>query len=101
MTMKILLPVFWLILTASFAQAQNTNNGVSDEEVMTILEEKCNVCHRKEQPFIIFKSKNLERNRKRIKQQVFDYKLMPKGDEIKLTESEKVLLMDWLGLPHR
>lgn len=93
--------MFWLVLVAGQARAQSTTNPVTDSEVLTILEEKCNVCHRKEQPFIIFKTKNLERNKKRIKQQVFEYKLMPKGDEIKLTETEKVLLMDWLGMPHR
>ncbi|MEL7120156.1 MAG: hypothetical protein AAFO07_11965 [Bacteroidota bacterium] len=66
------------------------------EKVFTILDTKCNVCHRKKNPFKIFSLKNMEKNAKRINKQVFVFKRMPKGDEIKLTKEEYQTLKNWL-----
>ena len=67
-----------------------------EEAVLAILDAKCNVCHKRQNPFRVFKSKNLDKNAPKIKEQVFVKKRMPKGDEIKLTEQELNTLNTWL-----
>jgi uncharacterized membrane protein len=66
-------------------------------EVFQLLDTKCNVCHRKKNPFRVFTLKNMERNARRIHQQVFVYKRMPKGSTIKLTDADYQLLKQWLN----
>lgn len=66
-------------------------------KALKILENKCNVCHKKRNPFMIFKLKNMDRRAKRIYKQVFVKKRMPKGDEIKLTEEEYNTLETWIN----
>ena len=66
------------------------------EEVFKILDTKCNVCHRKQNPFRVFKLKNMDKNAKRIYKQVFVYRRMPKGGEIQLTEEEYQTLKKWI-----
>lgn len=61
-----------------------------------ILKTKCNVCHKKKNPFKIFSWKNMERHAKKIHKQVFVYRRMPKGDSIKLSEKEYQTLRNWL-----
>ena len=72
----------------------------SSEELKTkvfkILENKCNVCHRKQNPFMVFSLKNMEKRAEKIHKQVFVKKRMPKGDEIKLTTEEYSHLNNWL-----
>ncbi len=65
-------------------------------EVFQLLDAKCNVCHRKKNPFRVFSLKNMERNAKRIHQQVFVYKRMPKGNSVKLADEDYQLLKQWL-----
>jgi len=65
-------------------------------DVFQLLDAKCNVCHRKKNPFRVFSLKNMERNAKRIHQQVFVYKRMPKGNSVKLTDEDYQLLKQWL-----
>lgn len=71
---------------------------VSDSKTAAfkILENKCNVCHKKRNPFMIFKLKNMDKRAKKIYKQVFVKKRMPKGDEIKLTVEEYKVLEEWL-----
>ena len=74
------------------------NNPSNDlaEEALNILKAKCNVCHRKQNPFKIFSQKNMKKHAPKIYEQVFVKKRMPKGDEIKLTEEEAQTLKEWL-----
>jgi len=61
-----------------------------------ILENKCNVCHRKQNPFMIFSLKNMDKRAKKINKNVFELQRMPKGDEIKLTPDERETLKNWI-----
>lgn len=61
-----------------------------------VLESKCNVCHRRKNPFRVFKLKNMDKNAPRIYKQVFVFQRMPKGDKIKLTHEELETLKHWL-----
>ncbi len=66
-------------------------------QAFNILENKCNVCHRKQNPFMIFSEKNMDKRAKKINKMVFVYKRMPKGDYIKLTTEEQTVLKDWIS----
>ena len=66
------------------------------QEAFQILEAKCNVCHRRQNPFMIFSVKNMERRASKIYKQVFISKRMPKGDQVKLTSNEHAILKEWL-----
>jgi uncharacterized membrane protein len=65
-------------------------------EAFNILENKCNVCHRKQNPFMVFNLKNMEKRAKKINKNVFELQRMPKGDEIKLTSEERETLKNWI-----
>jgi len=62
-----------------------------------ILSTKCNVCHKKQNPFLVFSIKNMERRASRIYQQVFVKRRMPKGDNTQLTVEEYATLEQWLS----
>ncbi len=66
------------------------------QRALEILQAKCNVCHKKQNPFKIFSLKNMDKHAPKIYKQVFVYRRMPKGKKIKLTETEYQLLKDWL-----
>lgn len=72
----------------------------ASEELKTkaykVLDGKCNVCHRKQNPFMVFSMKNMERRAAKIYKQVIVKKRMPKGDDIKLTQEEYSHLKNWL-----
>jgi uncharacterized membrane protein len=61
-----------------------------------VLKSKCNVCHKKQNPFKIFSLKNMEKHALKIYKQVYIYKRMPKGKEIQLTNKEYQTLENWL-----
>ena len=61
-----------------------------------ILDAKCNVCHRKQNPFMVFKEKNISKRAKKIYRMVFAERRMPKGNEIRLTYEEYATLEKWL-----
>ena len=61
-----------------------------------ILDNKCNVCHRKQNPFMVFSEKNMDKRASKIYQQVIIKNRRPKGNEIKLTSEEYSLLKNWL-----
>lgn len=65
-------------------------------DVLALLDAKCNVCHRNENPKAVFTESNLSDFVKKIDRQVFFWKRMPKGNKIKLTESESDLLKNWI-----
>lgn len=62
-----------------------------------ILQLKCNVCHKKQNPFKVFSLKNMDKHAPKIYKQVFVYKRMPKGNQIQLTEAEYQTLSTWLN----
>lgn len=61
-----------------------------------LLKAKCNVCHKKKNPFKIFSLKNMDKHAPKIYKQVFVYQRMPKGSTIKLTDEEYQTLKIWL-----
>ncbi|MGN7818977.1 hypothetical protein HGH92_02110 [Chitinophaga varians] len=66
------------------------------EKALLVLQTKCNICHVRNNPFRIFKERNMERNAKDIYKQVFVKGRMPLGNEVKLTEEERETLKKWL-----
>lgn len=79
---------------------QETDQKVNDQELKTqafeILKTKCNSCHKKKNPFMIFSLRNMEKRASKIQTQVFELKRMPKSPEVTLTEKEKTTLKNWL-----
>lgn len=67
------------------------------EQAFKVLEAKCNVCHKKKNKRMVFTLDNMDRRAKKINRQVFKWKRMPKGDEIKLTKKEAELLKKWIS----
>ena len=61
-----------------------------------ILDTKCNICHRKKNPFMVFNEKNMTKRAKKIYRMVFVERKMPKGNEVRLTNEEYVTLEKWL-----
>ncbi len=102
----------WLgILTAAFillssfgtskqADAESKIRLVAGDDLkkaaFDILDTKCNVCHRKQNPLMVFKEKNMEKRAPRIYRAVFVDRRMPKGDDIRLTNEEAATLQKWL-----
>ncbi len=66
------------------------------KEAFLVLEAKCNVCHRKQNPFMVFSVKNMEKRAPKIYKQVYITKRMPKGDQVILTNNERTILKQWL-----
>ena len=85
-----------LLLAITFAGSRKNSIETPKEKALHILETKCNVCHKKKNPFKIFNERNMEKHAPKIYQQVFVERRMPKGDEIKLSEQEYSTLLDWL-----
>lgn len=65
-------------------------------KALQVLQTKCNVCHRRKNPFLIFKEKNMERRSSRINKQVFELKRMPKKEGEPLTDKEYETLKFWI-----
>ena len=99
---------FFGILSVGGATYQNMLNSSDSREeisatdrelkqkVLGILKAKCNVCHKKQNPFKVFSERNMERHAPKIYEQVFVKRRMPKGNEITLTEEEYGILKQWL-----
>jgi uncharacterized membrane protein len=66
------------------------------KQTLEILETKCNVCHRKQNPLMVFKEKNMSKRAKKIYKMVFQERKMPKGNDIQLTNEEYTTLEKWL-----
>lgn len=64
-------------------------------EALEVLNTRCNSCHRKQNPFMIFTMKNMDRRINKINEQVFIKKRMPKGDN-ELSTEERVRLKNWI-----
>ena len=83
--------------TSILSQTDLTEGEKLKKEALQILELKCNVCHKKQNPFMVFKEKNMEKRAPKINQVVFIERRMPKGDEIKLSKKEYTQLKNWLA----
>lgn len=81
--------------TEPYYPAEMTDPALRDE-VFRILDSKCNTCHRRQNPFMVFKPGNMERRARKIYRMVFVEKRMPKGNEVKLTAREYESLENWL-----
>lgn len=73
------------------------NENPIKEKALKILQNKCNVCHKKKNPFMVFKLKNMDKRSNKIYNQVFIKKRMPKGNKITLTTGESQELLTWLN----
>jgi len=63
---------------------------------LTVLQQKCNVCHRSANPGKVFTIDNMEGLAPKIYKQVFVKRRMPKGRDIQLTEEESLVLKNWV-----
>lgn len=100
------LAVTCLILSAWYAPQGPPANGLShhletgdslQQAAFLILDTKCNVCHRKQNPFMVFNLKNMKRRATKIYDLVFVQQRMPKGDATRLTTEERATLKQWLS----
>lgn len=82
----------------STTSSQSFQPTISDsqEQVLTVLKTKCNVCHSKKYKKLIFTAENMQDAAPDIYTQVFVKKRMPKGKKIRLTEPELATLKAWL-----
>ena len=72
------------------------SNDQLQKDALNILETKCNVCHKKQHPFMVFKEKNISKRASNIYNMVFVERRMPRGNDIKLTNEEYNTLEKWL-----
>lgn len=110
---KRLTTVLWFgILTAGFILLSAFDSGseeasvdhptllVADDKLkkaaFEILKTKCNVCHKKKNPFMVFNEKNMVKRAPKIYKMVYVERRMPQGDKIKLTHEEYATLEKWL-----
>lgn len=91
--MKYLIILIALLCIAYAAAATPEDDK---QKALLVLREKCNVCHVRNNPFRVFKEKNMERNAKDIYKQVFVKGRMPLGGEVKLTGEERETLKRWV-----
>jgi len=65
-------------------------------EALKVLQNKCNICHIRNNPRKVFTSANISELAPKIYKQVFVKKRMPKGNQIRLTTEEYNTLKKWL-----
>ncbi len=90
-----------IVLTAFRGSIRANTSGISPndslkKEVFIILDTKCNSCHLKQNPFMVFREKTLDRRASKIYKAVFIDRRMPKGKETKLSLEEYTKLESWL-----
>lgn len=91
--MKYLIILFTLLSAVHTAHATPEDDK---QKALLVLQTKCNVCHVRNNPFRIFKERNMERNAKDIYKQVFVKGRMPLGGDVKLTGEERETLKKWV-----
>ena len=104
--MKLLLWVSWMSFTfysintnSAIAEAMRIEPPFEKVQAFSILQNKCNVCHVVKKKKRVFTLENMDRYKKKINRQVFKWKRMPKGNEIKLTPEEYTQLKTWINSP--
>jgi uncharacterized membrane protein len=89
-----------LLISIPGAFFLNTQAGHAHDDpkkaALTVLEQKCNVCHRINNPGRVFTIDNMEGLAPKIYKQVFVKRRMPKGNTIRLTEEESEVLKNWV-----
>jgi len=97
--------VFFIFFSSSLALSQDMLReeplvlkvySSDHSKAYTVLQTKCNVCHRTQNPSKVFTPNNMNGFAKKIKRQVFFWKRMPKGNSYKLTTEEKKVLKNWI-----
>lgn len=73
-----------------------TDSNIKDDALL-ILAAKCNICHINKNPSKVFTIENMNGFSNKINRQVFVWKRMPKGREIKLNAQEKQTLKKWIN----
>lgn len=73
-----------------------SDNARLKQTALSVLTQKCNVCHSVYNPGKVFTADNMESLAPKIYKQVFVKRRMPKGRDIKLTPEEEQLLKGWL-----
>ncbi|MEO1054907.1 MAG: hypothetical protein AAFX87_30010 [Bacteroidota bacterium] len=81
---------------SNHAFSYDLHNEALKAEAFEILNTKCNTCHRKQNPFMVFNKKNMEKRASKIYKAVYIQKKMPKGNDIRLTNEEYTTLKKWL-----
>ncbi len=89
-TLRLFIP-FLILTCATTLSAQILQNSA-----LTVLEGKCNDCHRKDKPRKVFTLDNMDKEARSIYRQVFVRERMPKKDAPPLTREEKGQLEAWL-----
>jgi uncharacterized membrane protein len=79
----------------------NLSATVSKVNAFQILDNKCNVCHRKRNKRRVFTYENMDTWANDIYSQVFVKKRMPKGKKVKLTSNEYQDLLTWISTTKR
>jgi uncharacterized membrane protein len=82
-----------IMSTCFFQGASQTN---TKQEALAILHTKCNVCHAKQNPRMVFTASNMDKRAGKVNWQVFILRRMPKGDAIRLDETERKILKQWI-----
>lgn len=75
-----------------------TDNARLKQTALSVLVQKCNICHKIYNPGKVFTADNMETLAPKIYKQVFVKRRMPKGRDIKLTPEEEQLLREWLEI---
>jgi uncharacterized membrane protein len=83
--------------SASIGKYEVEQQQSMKEQALTVLKNKCNKCHVKQNPFKVFTSRNMDRLARQIERQVFTLKRMPKGNTVKLTSEERVIIRNWIN----
>ncbi|MFK8162188.1 MAG: hypothetical protein AB8H12_06955 [Lewinella sp.] len=93
-----LLVLLFLLLPSISSKPPDTGAGQHPlrPAAFRILDAKCNGCHRKKNPFMVFKTKNMDKRAKRIYRAVYVQRRMPKADGTPLTAAESDSLRRWL-----
>ena len=66
------------------------------KQAFSILKNKCNSCHIKKNPFMVFSEKNMTKRAPKINKQVFVLQRMPKKEGTPLTANEYNTLKTWI-----
>ena len=75
---------------------ENRTEAPVRDNALKVLNEKCNICHRRQNPRKVFTDTNMDELAPAIYKQVFVKKRMPRGNTIKLSETDQKALMDWI-----
>jgi uncharacterized membrane protein len=85
----------------SFFIDTNVNLSQKDDllkqNVLKILENKCNFCHRRQNPLKAFAYENIDKLAPKIYKQVYVKKRMPKGNPSLINKEEWDTLPKWLS----